>query len=79
MKQYWVSMIIQNEHDKRAWLCPMMESVCVMDEAKDLILKARKQFTVLSAWIDMFDEDGIKETVYHECYINPLGMVIGIR
>ena len=49
------------------------------DEAEDLILKARKQFTVLSAWIDIFDEDGVKETVYHECYVNPLGMVRGIR
>ena len=56
MKQYWVSMIIQNEHDKRAWLCSMAESVFDTDEAEDLILKARKQFTVLSAWIDIFDE-----------------------
>ena len=79
MKQYWVSMIIQNEHDKRAWLCPMTESVCDMNEAENLILKARKQFTVLSAWIDIFDEAGIKETVYHEYYVNPLGMVRAIR
>ena len=72
-------MIIQNEHDKRAWLCPIAESVCDTNEAEDLILKARKQFTVLSAWIDIFDEDGVKETVYHECYVNPLGMVRRIR
>lgn len=58
MKQYWVSMIIQNEHDKRAWLCPMSESVCDMYEVEDLILKARKHFIVLPAWIDIFDEDG---------------------
>ena len=75
MKQYWVSMIIQNEHDKRAWLCPMAESVCDTDEAEDLILKARKQFTVLSAWIDIFDSDGVKKTVYHESYVDVLGNV----
>ena len=72
-------MIIQNKHDKRAWLCPIAESVCDTDEAEDLLLKVRKQFTVLSAWIDIFDEDGVKETVYHECYVNLLGMVRGIR
>ena len=28
---------------------------------------------MLSAWVDVFDEDNIKHIVFHECYINAFG------
>ena len=75
MKQYWVSEIVQNEEDKRAWLSSMQESALSMEEAMRAIEFARENFTVLSAWIDIFDNAGNKKTVFHECYVNALGFV----
>ena len=75
MKQYWVSMIIQDESDKRAWLSAMSDSVLSIDKAMETIDKARKNYTVLSAWVDTFDENNTKQTVFHECYVNALGYV----
>lgn len=75
MKQYWVSVIIQNENDKKVW-CSKMEN-CVLDieTAMELIQRIRKNYTVLSAWVDTFDENDKKHIVFHECYINALGHV----
>lgn len=75
MKQYWVSVIIQDESDKRAWLSAMSDSVLSIDKAMETIDKARKNYTVLSAWVDTFDENNTKQTVFHECYVNALGYV----
>ena len=75
MNQYWVSAIVQNEEDKRAWLSSKYESVHSMEEAMRVIKFARENFTVLSAWIDIFDDVGEKKTIFHECYVNALGMV----
>ena len=74
MKRYWVSAIIQNKHDKKAWLCSMTDSVHSMERAMEVISTTRKNHTVLSAWVDVFN-DGNKETVFHECYINVFGDV----
>ena len=46
-----------------------------MEEAMRAIKFARENFTVLSAWIDIFDDTGVKRTIFHECYVNVLGMV----
>ena len=75
MNRYWVSAIVQNEEDKRAWLSSKYESVHSMEEAMRAIKFARENFTVLSAWIDIFDDTGVKRTIFHECYVNVLGMV----
>lgn len=75
MKQYWVSVIIQDESDKRAWLSAMSDSVLSIDKAMETIDKARKNYTVLSAWVDTFDENNTKQTVFHECYVDALGYV----
>ena len=79
MKQYWVSAIIQDEGDKRAWLSAMSDSVLSIDKAMETIEKARNNYTVLSAWIDTFDENSVKQTVFHECYVNALGYVEKIK
>lgn len=73
MKEYWVSTIIQNEDDKRAWMSAMSDSVLSIEEAMEVIKKARKNYIVLSAWIDTFDENDTKHIVFHECYVDALG------
>lgn len=73
MKLYYVSAIIQNEGDTKPWLCAMTDSEIKLEDAMEVIARARTNHNVLSAWIDMFDENNIKQTVFHECYINILG------
>ena len=75
MKQYWVSAIVQNKGDKRAWLCAMSSMSISIEDGMKTIERLRNNFTVLSAWIDMIDEDDVKQTVFHECYVNELGYV----
>lgn len=75
MNQFWVSLIIQNEGDKRAWLSPMSESVSSLEAAMKTIERSRQNYNVLSAWVDVFDTDNVKHTVFHECYVDPLGYV----
>lgn len=72
-KLYWVSAIIQNEYDKKAWLCAMTDGVLSLDKAMEVIERTRENHKVLSAWVDVFDENKVKQTVFHECYINVFG------
>ena len=74
MKLYWVSAIIQNEDDKRAWLLSMNDSTTSIEDAKEIINKIKTNNIVLSAWIDVFDNND-KFTVFHETYVNFLGHV----
>ena len=74
-KLYWVSAIIQNDGDKRAWLCAMTDSVYSIEQAMETINRARANHIVLSAWVDTFDENNVKKTVFHECYVNIVGHV----
>ena len=77
MKRYWVSMIVQDKGDRRAWLLEFYDSIVDSIEAGiEAINKTRENYTVLSAWIDTFDEDSVKHTVFHECYVNALGYVL---
>lgn len=73
MKLYWVSAIIQNKDDRKPRLRAMSEGELSVDKAMRVIDRLKENHTVLSAWIDAFDENGIKETVYHDCYINAFG------
>ena len=75
MEKYWVSLIIQNKGDKRAWLCAMSNCEMSLENAMETINKARTRFIVLSAWVDTFDKDNNKQTVFHECYVNCIGQV----
>ena len=75
LEKYWVSVIIQGEDDKRAWLSAMSDCELSLEDAKKVIARARENYDVLSAWIDMYDEEGKKNTVFHECYVNVLGNV----
>lgn len=73
MQLYYVSAIIQNEGDAKPWLCAMTDSEIKLEDAMEVIARARTNHNVLSAWVDMFDENNVKQTVFHECYINILG------
>lgn len=75
MTLYYVSAIIQNEGDAKPWLCAMTDSEIKLKDAMEVIARARANHNVLSAWIDKFDENNIKQTVFHECYINILGNI----
>ena len=73
MNRYWVSMIVQDKEDRRPWLLAFYDSVGSIDSGMEAIHNAREKRTVLSAWIDTFDESGVKHTVFHECYIDAFG------
>lgn len=75
MDLYWVSLLIQDTENSKPWLCMMTDSCITLEDAKKVIEKGRSKFRVLSAWVDRFDNN-VKTTVYHECYVNPLGGVI---
>ena len=75
MNIYWVSAIIQNEHDKKPWVCAMNMPNLSLESAMETIERTRGNFTVLSAWVDVFDEDRNKQTVFHKCYIDVFGNV----
>ena len=70
---YWVSGIIQNEGDKKPWLCAYSQGELNLERAKRQIETMRHNHNVLSAWIDTFDENDVKTTVFHECYIDAFG------
>ena len=75
MTQYWVSLLIQDNENSKPWLSAMTNSCSSMDEAKKTIYRGRKNFRVLSAWIDTFDKNNNKSTVFHECYVDAIGHV----
>ena len=75
MTLYYVSAIIQNEGDAKPWLCTMTDSIISLENAMEIIARARTNHNVLSAWIDMFDKNNVKQTVFHECYIDILGNI----
>lgn len=78
MNRYYVSTIIQNKDDKRAWLCSITDCVLSIEKAIELVEFMRRNHTVLSAWVDCFDKTGSK-IVFHECYVDVLGQVDQVR
>lgn len=41
----------------------------------ETIKRGRSNYRVLCAWIDTFDKNNDKSTVFHECYVNAIGNV----
>lgn len=66
---YWVSFIIQDEGDSKPWLCAISTAQNTLEEAKNVIEEKRKNYNVLSAWIDTFNGNDNKQVVFHECYM----------
>lgn len=73
MKLYWVSTIIENKGNKKPCLLSMNEAELSLDKAMEVIAHIKENYTVLSVWVDTFDENNVKQTVFHECYINAFG------
>jgi hypothetical protein len=70
---YWVSAIVKNKNDKKSYLLAMSDGETNKDKAMENIAWLKENYTVLSAWIDTFDENNVKQTVFHECYIDAFG------
>ena len=66
---YWVSAIIFNKGDIEPWLCAISTAQDTLEQAKDELEFIRENHNVLFGWIDTFDENDIKQTVFHECYM----------
>lgn len=75
MERYWVSAIVQNDGDTKPWLLSVYDSVSSLEEAMSMIAWFRHNNNTLSAWVDIFDENKVKHTVYHKCYIDICGNV----
>lgn len=75
MKLYWVSMLIQDTENSKPWLSAMSSGCTNLVEAMGIIKKGRSNYRVLSAWIDTFNKNDDKTTVFHECYVNAIGNV----
>lgn len=67
---YWVSLLIQDDEKSKPYLISMTDSVLYLKDAMEIIERGRNNYRVLSAWIDVFDENNAKITIFHECYVN---------
>lgn len=66
---YWVSAIIFDKSNTKPWLCAISTAQDTIEQAKHQLEFTRNNHNVLSAWIDIFDENDNKQTVFHECYM----------
>ena len=73
MKLYFASAIIQDKSGSKPCLWAMSDGDLSLEKAMWKIDFAKKYYIVLSAWVDSFDENNNKQTVFHECYINAFG------
>ncbi len=70
---YWASAIIINENNKKPKLYTTNMGEFNFDKAMTIIDKLKENNIVLSAWIDVFDKDNIRKTVYHDCFVDIFG------
>lgn len=72
---YWVSLLIQDDEKSKPYLISMTDSAPHLKDAMEIIERGRNNYRVLSAWVDVFDENNTKITMFHECYVNVVGKV----
>lgn len=72
MELYWVSCIIHDKGNKKPYLLSAYTGELSLEKAMETISLIRKEHRVLSAWVDIFNNNK-RETVFHECYINVFG------
>lgn len=75
MELYWVSLIVQDTENSKPWLSAISSGCVSLEEAMETIKRERDNYRVLCAWIDTFDENNYKSTVFHECYVDAIGNV----
>lgn len=71
MTLYWVSAIVVRGNKPR--LLAFSDAELSLKKAMDGISFIKENNTVLSVWVDAIDENNVKSTVFHECYINAFG------
>lgn len=72
---YWVSLLIQDDEKSKPYLISMTDSAPHLKDAMEIIERGRNNYRVLSAWVDVFDKNNVKITMFHECYVNVVGKV----
>lgn len=72
MNLYWVSAIVQSKFDQKPSLLAMSEGEISLEKAMEVVGRIKENETVLSVWVDLFDE-GNKRVVFHECYLDAFG------
>lgn len=72
---YWVSAIVQNKGDEKPSLLALNDGYPTLEAAMEVIDHIKGNNTVLSVWVDAFDKDNNKQTVFHECYLDAFGTV----
>lgn len=75
MKTYWVSAIVTYKGCEKPWLLSYGSCNLSLEEAMGEIEHIKNTFTALSIWIDTYDNNNVKQTVFHECYIDAFGYV----
>lgn len=70
---YWVSAIILDKSDNKPRLVAMGQGEVKLDKAMEIVNRLKENEVVLSVWIDTYDDKGVKNTIYHDCYINAFG------
>ena len=66
---YWVSAIVFDEGDTRPWLCAISTAKDTLEQSMYQLEFTRQHHNVLSGWIDVFNDDNTKQTIFHECYM----------
>lgn len=75
MERYWLSAIVKSTENGKPWNLSTYDSTGSIAEALEILERYKKNYIVLSAWIDTFDEQDKKHTVFHECYVDTFGNV----
>lgn len=73
MMKYWPHLLVQDENNGNVWLYASDEYKYDVESAKIFIEEGKKKYKVLTAWIDTFNADAERVTVYHECLVNIAG------
>lgn len=71
---YWVSCIIQNNPNEKAWLCPCSEGQLTEQAAHRVVDQYIKTFRCLSVWIDK-EDNGVMTTIWHKALVDAFGHV----
>ena len=66
---FWISAIVYDDDDKKPWLCAISDAELSLESAKEQIKHLKDKHNLLSAWIDTFDENNVRQTVFHRFYV----------
>lgn len=72
---YWPSAIVKRSPDSNPELQYTSMGELSLEKAMEMINFFKSQYIVISAWIDTH-ENGKKQTVFHECYLDAFGNAV---